>query len=168
MVISGAELFAVGGVEGVAHLHLAPAYEVLQVARRAAVAVEEDVEEHRCILPKPQLLDVERDVIVHLVDGQSDVERFHLLVVDDYANIGVLFFLLHGQQHEVVAGLCAPQGMPVAKHLWRLRFGCDGKCDGSHEHDCFFQNHSLWFLVIPLAKIMFFARTYIIKMLQSL
>ena len=160
MVISGAELFAVGGVEGVAELHLAPAYEVLEIACGAAVSVEEDVEEHRSVLTDTQLLDVERDIIVHLVDGQSDVEGFHLLVVDDDANVSVLFFLLHGQQQEVAVGLCTPKCMPFAEHLWRLSFGCDGKCDGSHEHDCFFQNHSFWFFSNSACKDSIF-RAYI-------
>ena len=126
VVIGGAESLAVGCVKRVAHPHLAPAGEILDSTRGAAVTMEGDVNQHLLVA---EALDIQRHIVVHLVHRKPHVEIMHLLVVHDDAQMGVLFFLLHGQQQVLARSVNPQHSVVFAQHL-------GGQCRGreGHEH----------------------------------
>ena len=126
MVIGGTEMLAVAVVERVGHPHLTPADKVLDGTGGAAVAMEGDVDQHLLVA---ETLDVEGHVVVYLVHREAHIEGLHLLVVHDNAHIGVLLFLLHGQQEVLACSVNPQHGVVFAQHL-------GGQCRGreGHEH----------------------------------
>ena len=125
-MIGGTETLAIAIVECVGHPHLAPADKVLDGTRCATVAMEGDVNQHLLVA---EALDIQRHIVVHLVHSKPHVEIMHLLVVHDDAQMGVLFFLLHGQQQILARSVNPQHGVVFAQHLWGLCRGREG-----HEH----------------------------------
>ena len=126
MVIGGTETLTVAVVERIAHFHLTPAHKVLHGASGAAVAMESDVNQHLLVA---EALNIQGHVVVHLVHRKTHVEIMHLLVVHDDTQVGVLFFLLHGQQQVLARSVNPQHGVVFAQHL-------GGQCRGreGHEH----------------------------------
>ena len=115
-MIDGAELLAIGGIESVALLHLLPAHITFDGTSGATVAVEGDVKQE----VRVERREVEGYIVVDLIDSQFGIQRFHLLAVDDDADIGNFFALLNGEQQITALSIDAQHGMPVGQDLWRL------------------------------------------------
>ena len=111
MVIGRPKALTVGGIEIIGLLHFLPAGEILDGTRGAAVAVEINVEQYRLAA---ETLDVKGNVIVHLVYCQSHIERLLLHIVNNHADIGILFLLLYRQQQVVAVYFYVLHGMIVA------------------------------------------------------
>ena len=77
------------------------------------VAIEGDVQQElRALSRKPR--EVQRHIVVHLVDSQSYVERLHLLVVCQHLDISYLLPFLYGQQQIAVLHIHTQHGMALA------------------------------------------------------
>ncbi len=110
MVILRTEFLAVGRIEGVAEFHLLPAEEVLHGTSKTAVAMEEDVEQH---LAGIKALDIQRNIVVYLVDSQPDVQLLYLLTIHQHLDGSVVLTLLHGQQQILVCHSHALHGVAL-------------------------------------------------------
>ena len=129
MMILWTEFLTVGGIEGVALLHLLPAEEVLHGTREATVTIEGDVQQQ---VFRTEALDIQGHVVVHLIDGKSDIQRLHLLSLYQHTDIGIILSLLHRQQQIVVPHLHPLHGMTLSQYLWFLL--CLDTCHGKQHH----------------------------------
>ena len=128
VVVGGAEVLAVGGVEGVAEFHLLPAYKLADGTLLPTVAVELDVEQRGA-------LQFQRYEIVYTVDSQFHVQPLcHVVLAVYYGNGRNVFRLLHGQQQILLSLFHFQHGMLVAQHR-RLYLGHGGSCH-QHRHQC--------------------------------
>ena len=115
MVVLRTVLLTVFRVEGVALLDFAPAQEVLHGTRKAAVAVELHVQQQ---LLGTEVLQLQRHIVIHLVNSQLGIERHDLLVIYQHLDGCNLLALLNRQQQEFLLYLHALHGVTLAQQLW--------------------------------------------------
>ena len=121
VMVLRAEPFAVCRIKLIALLHLAPAEEIFHGTRKAAIAVECDVQQQ---FLRTKTLNVQGYIVVHLVHCQAHVQRLHLLSCHNHADVGIFFSLLYWQEQIAVSDLNLPDGVALAQHLWSLLCRC--------------------------------------------
>ena len=114
VMILGTEFFAVGGVELVALLHVFPTDKVLHGACKSAIAIEINVQQQ---FFRIETLNIQRNIIVYLVYCQTYIERLHLLVICNNADVGIIFSLLNRQKKIIAVNFYTLHGMTLSQHL---------------------------------------------------
>lgn len=125
-MIQGAEALAVGRVERVAQPDFFPAGIVHGIAHVGAAVARADVEHQRTVRIG---LKLERNKIVHTVNGQPDRQHTVAMLVGQHVDGGIGSIFFNGKQQIAARLIDANQRVVGAQIVNResVRTGCDGE-----------------------------------------